>query len=361
MKRTVIVSLLLLVLLAVLASGAAAYTHAERHGEGILARAAGTQPGALTESIPNPEADGAQATVDLQAGFLLDPYLLRVLGGGSTDASSVNSACVGYIPKDPDVVLNWTGETSLLELFVYSDVDPVLVVQTPSGDILCSDDASQAVLDPVIVLEEPVAGRYDIYVGSYEEDEPVLGVLIITEQGILGDDLAEVDLAPLLDRREYPEPETLPPIDPSAMQLHEEAVFGYADLESAPRTVTDTVAAGGNLPIFGLQADSGTCAGFVSVVPSFSFDWPRAGGSLRVFFEAQQDTGLAVVTPDGGILCSDNATEGNLNPLLVIENMDVGTYRIFAASREPRGVTVGTLTITTNADLEPETLAPPSE
>src|SRR5262245_20002239 len=56
------------------------------------------------------QAPTAYVTLNLAAGFPLDPFFVSVNGGGEVDASTLASGCTGYVNTEPTVTLNWTGE-----------------------------------------------------------------------------------------------------------------------------------------------------------------------------------------------------------------------------------------------------------
>ena len=107
-------------------------------------------------------------TIDLKAGFPLDPTILSVNAGGEIDAGSLGAGCSGFVNLSPSVTVNWSGKADFAQIFFYSKDDPTLMILTPDGKLLCSDDASEQVLDPVIQMEKPVEGTYKIWIGSAE-------------------------------------------------------------------------------------------------------------------------------------------------------------------------------------------------
>ena len=307
----------------------------------------------------DPFGDSTLATIDLGAGFILDPYFLRVIGGGDVPASEIDEACAGFIDEDPNVVLNWSGESEILTIFVYSDSDPVLVIETPDGEILCSDDLDLVVLDPAITLEDPAEGEYHIHVGSYAADEPALGYLVITELDMTGE-LADLDLTPLLNRRDYPlAGSLLPDVDLNDLYLRESGIFGHAELSSGFEDLALFAAGGGNLAVYPLDGDENGCQGNVSRVPVYTISW-SGGGSLSAYFESEKDSSLMIVTPAGEVVCNDNAAEENLNPVVDILNAAEGDYEIFIGSLVPDQIVTGILTITSDTAAEPAPLSPQS-
>jgi hypothetical protein len=121
------------------------------------------------------------AEIALAAGFEPDPYTIRAFAGGSLDAAAIAAGCRGAITPEPDIRLTWTGETALLRVFFISEGDAALVIRTPDGRFLCSDDAF-GLLTPSIDMAQPAAGTYHIWLGSIAETISVPGTLYVTEQ-----------------------------------------------------------------------------------------------------------------------------------------------------------------------------------
>lgn len=298
----------------------------------------------------------AFAAVDLNAGFLLDPYLLRVLGGGLQSAADLDAACTGYVPAAPNVTLNWTGTSDVLSIFIYSDADPVLVIETPDGEFLCNDDAGALVLDPLVTIDAPAEGSYNIYVGSAEAGDFHTGFLVLTE---LIADLGSLDLTPLLDRRDAPIIDTQ--AIAAALNYDITPIFGSVEIGPGFDTVEAIVAGGGAIPIHNLPFVDETCAGFASVVPSYAFTWSGNGSGLTVFLEAQADAALVIRTPDGEIVCSDNVSADNFNPSVDIPNPTEGEYDIYIAAPTFNDVIPGVLTITAEPNAAPSAPASDSD
>ncbi len=129
----------------------------------------------------NLDAPPNTAALDLAAGFEPDPYTIRAFAGGTLDASAIDAACRGAITPEPDIRLIWTGETALLRIFFIGDGDATLVMRTPDGRFLCSDD-SFGLLTPSIDMAQPAPGTYHIWLGSVAETITVPGTLYLTEQ-----------------------------------------------------------------------------------------------------------------------------------------------------------------------------------
>ncbi len=126
----------------------------------------------------------AFGSVALQAGFRPDPHTARVTSGGAVNTSYLGSGCNGFAAPAPDFRLNWSGQSSMLRIFFEADTggqDATLLVNLPNGTWLCNDDANNTTRNPLVVLQNPTAGQYDIWVGSYNSNEFVAGTLTLTE------------------------------------------------------------------------------------------------------------------------------------------------------------------------------------
>ncbi len=299
--------------------------------------------------------DTTQATVNLSTGFILDPYLLRVVGSGDTDASTLNADCSGFVSTTPDVIVNWSGETEMLDFFTYTDSDPVLVIQTPSGDFVCSDDASLDTLDALVTIESPEEGAYNVHIGSFSSDELALGFVGISELPV-AEQLAAMDLRMLLDRNEARPSPITEEVNSTPLALNQAAVFGNVALEEGFETTETPAAGGGDHPAAAVDGQGGECFGFISLVPTYSIDW-SGSGSFTVFFESETDTAIGVITPDGDVICNGNAAEDNLNPVVTISDAVEGNYDIFVGTTEPHTIAIGTLTVTPDSTATPTVLS----
>ncbi len=307
---------------------------------------------------PAEEAPDAFITMNLEAGFVLDPFLISVNGGGDVDASILGDGCTGYISENPILTVNWTGEADFIDVFFYSEHDPVLVIQTPDGAYRCNDDASDTLLDPQIKLESPVQGRYNFWVGSFDEGQLIPGILVLTARP--GVTVGSFDLGDLVHRGEVSADETQ---DVEQAKLDELAT-AQADTEIAtPEEGTDTlsaeVVADGEIPAFDIRVNDQICNGYISQEPAFGFNEDGAADLLRVFVEADADATLFLARGTDEIWCNDDAEPGvNLNPMVEIENPEAGDYFVYVGRLSLDEPITATVTATENAELTPAVLAP---
>lgn len=306
--------------------------------------------------------DGAQrayVTLDLDAGHPLDPFLVSVNGGGDIAASTLSAECSGYVDADPTVAINWSGETEFLEAFFYSDHDPVLVVETPDGDILCNDDANALLLDPVVQIDNPVEGRYSFWVGAQYEGHLLPGILVLTTSPEVN--IGTFALGELVRREAIPEqPVDLIDMQDEAGELLE--AIADMDVEAVALTsgmdeVTQEVTAEGAIPAFEAPTNNLSCTGFVADTPDFVFEWDGESEGVRIFFEGDGDATLIVATPESGFICNDDAAGvDTLNPLVDIANPSAGRYSVFVGRVNPAEVVNGSLTLIESADAVPAIL-----
>ena len=121
--------------------------------------------------------------LELESGFWPDPHRVRDISTfNSIATSTVSRSCAGYVSAAPDLRLFWEGDSSLLRIYFESTFgeDTILLINDPYGDWYCDDD-SNGDLQPSISFRRPVEGQYDIWVGTYGEDETTRGSLYITE------------------------------------------------------------------------------------------------------------------------------------------------------------------------------------
>ena len=319
-----------------------------------------TDPAAATPA-DNPEPS-AYLTLDMKAGFVLDPFLVSLNGGGEVDASTLDPACVGFINDKPVMIANWEGKADFLDIFFYSDTDPTLVIQLPDGSYACADDANDNLLDPELTLENPAAGQYKIWVGSYDANQLIPGLLVITANG----DYSLSNFAPgkLIQRPAIPQEDVQPVVAEEAIAAEATisttaklAPNGTLSVESSP--ITATVTTTGTVPAFMLTDSDTLCSGLVETFPDYILQVSGEIANLRVAFEGDSDATLVVIHKDGGPWCADDAEATvNANPLVDIATPAAGLYGIFVGRFDPETPLTGTLTISAGTDVEPALLKP---
>jgi hypothetical protein len=314
--------------------------------------------GASAQEIIDPAATPTFAYVNLHADFSLDPYLLRVESSGTLDASGISGDCTGYVPGVPDVVVNWTGATDQLSFFVYSDTDPVLLVATPSGDILCNDDFSLDTLNPVVSIPNPEEGAYAVFVGAYDAEQTAYGWLGITTQTAQGIDIANADLRPMLALAPSPTVAELILRSPDELQYADRPIFGQTELAQGFVRLRVPASAAGTEAASGFAFGDTACAGTINLTPSYRFTYVGDPQPLFVFFNGENDASLIVRLPDGSFACSGDAAEDNLNPALLLEDAQEGDYTLWLGSTGPSDFALGVLVITEDPAEIPDILSP---
>lgn len=128
------------------------------------------------------DADPNYGELSLSAGFTPDPALLSLLAGGDVSAADKFEGCTGFVSTAPDMRLFWDGSAKgalNLKISALSNADTTLVVNGPDGRWYCDDDGGED-SNPLVELT-PLAGRYEIWVGTYTQGETKRAVLSISE------------------------------------------------------------------------------------------------------------------------------------------------------------------------------------
>ena len=265
------------------------------------------------------KAGTAFVSISPEAGFPLDPFLMTLQGGGPVDASTIAVECKGYVTKNPTVSVDYKGKADILKVFFYSDGDPILLIQTPDGKVLCSDNTNAVLLDPTVTLTKPGQGRYDIWIGSALARDLIPGFLVFTGRSDVH--------AGRLDLQELVKRPALVEVLPQRDRL----------------TRADTY-----------------CGGLITVAPSYAFDWSGQAKAVGVMVEGDGDATVIVRTPDGKFVCADDsAGSANLNPLVILNNPAAGRYLVWVGRTNPTKPVTGRLTVASTADLKPAVLKKP--
>lgn len=315
-----------------------------------------TTGSAATAAQQPPET--AFITVDPEAGFPLDPFIISLQAGGPVDASTVAKACKGFVAKRPAVTVDYNGKAEILKVFFYSDGDPVLMIQTPDGKFACNDNTSPTLLDPTVTLTKPAQGRYNVWLGSALAGDLIPGFLVFTGQGDVR--AGALALGSLVKRPAQPD---VLPLDSrvasAATRVAEAQAAVKATTKLAPGggPLTARVTAAGKLPAPELATGEVLCGGLITVAPSYAFEWSGQARALGVMFEGDGDATVIVRTPDGQFLCADDADgKNNLNPLVIASNPATGRYLVWVGRVDPAKPVTGKLTVASTADLKPAVL-----
>lgn len=130
----------------------------------------------------NARAAWQNADVSLRAGFLPDPVILRGRAGGDWYFTTTRTCQRGgWFANAPDARLRYQAGGMQLSFYVRAPGDTMLLINAPDGSWYCNDDYSG--LDPAIVFNRPLSGRYEIWVGTYDRRRVNNSRLYITEYG----------------------------------------------------------------------------------------------------------------------------------------------------------------------------------
>lgn len=147
------------------------YTRVSAYEEWIRATLAGETEVADLRRFPDFALEPTFFNEDIAAGFSPDPLSYPLQAGGDLVASDVDGACAGFVAEAPDVRLTYEAADYLLRIYVEGDADTTLLINQPDGQWLCNDDRSDGDLNPEIIFANPMAGQYDIWVGTFDDVE----------------------------------------------------------------------------------------------------------------------------------------------------------------------------------------------
>jgi len=242
-------------------------------------------------------------SVSLDAGFTPDPWTRSIMAGGSVPASTARSGCEGSVSVAPDLQLNYDAGSANLTIRAIASEDTTLLINTPGDQWICDDDGGGD-LNPQVVISEPESGRYDIWVGTYNDDM-VQSTLEISELGSSGGDGGAVDIS----------------LTPN---------YGTVELNAGftPDPWTKSILAGGSVAASTAKAG---CQGSVSAAPDMQVFYSAGDADLTFRVEASDDTTLLINTPNGRFYCDDDSG-GGVNPRVVITNPQDGRYDVWVGT-----------------------------
>lgn len=270
---------------------------------------------------------------------LSEPFFTDIMSGGSVDVTYLGDNCVGFAATNPDFRIQLSDDMADLSfLFFASDdsADTTLIVNAADGEWHCNDDRSLDSLNPSITLNKAPAGQYDVWVGSFNSNESVSGVLALTE----GSEIGEL---------------IIPGNNPgSILDVTGSPHYGSAELAAGfvpdPRVVN--VSAGGSVDVASAQLGD-DCRGFASIAPDFQLNWSGESSNLHIYFVARvagNDATLIINNPNGRWLCNDDSPS-SLNPGITINSPPAGRYDIWVGAYSQGEFISGKLSI---SELSPE-------
>ncbi|MBI5488105.1 MAG: hypothetical protein HY905_12300 [Deltaproteobacteria bacterium] len=137
---------------------------------------------------------------ELVSGFEPDPWAFPLTAGGGRDFIDIKTLGLideesgepcgqAYVTRKPDFHFTLTdaGQYPLVRFWVVTDneADATLLINDPSGRWRCNDDHGHADWGveraPAVDFYAPESGRYDIWVGTYEQSAHNPANLYVTE------------------------------------------------------------------------------------------------------------------------------------------------------------------------------------
>jgi hypothetical protein len=270
--------------------------------------------GLLVTVVATAEAQNVGATPNfgdlrLKETFMPDPQIVGVTSGGGIDVNRGNCS-YGYVSNAPDVDLYYTTSGgSGLYIYAEGDGDTMLLVNTPSGDWVCNDD-DHGSLDPLLYFSGARDGLYNIWVGSYS-NENHSATLYVSE--------INPDGGTTSSSSSFGTPDWT--LDPT---------YGNVRLDQGflPDPHAVSLRAGGSL-----EVDIGDCDyGYVADAPDVDFYYETSGNTtLYIYVDGGDDTTLLVNRPDRGWTCNDDGYTGS-NPIVEISRAEDGLYNIYVGT-----------------------------
>lgn len=322
----------------------------ERWSDSALVRMTGMPGGEQLDFM----LDSTFGSANLNAGFTPDPFSISIISGGEINASYLQGDdCRGYAAASPDYRLQWSGSSPALWLYFEADTpgdDTVLLINQPDGSWICNDDADETILDPLVEIQNPAEGQYDIWIASYDEGEYFEGTLFITELSSMGPGRVATSPTP------SPSP-SASDSSPLSLDFTETPTYGRIELGSGflPDPHTIGVISGGSVDVASLGLGSG-CTGYAAIAPDLSLVWTGDTSDLRVFYESDDsndDTVLIINTPNGQWICNDDAYSGTFNPMVDLGSFGEGRYDIWVGSYREGDFVSGELKITELDSVQP--------
>lgn len=341
--------------------GAATAVPTEEASEEVTTTVAST----LTAALPA-ESPQAYMTLDVTGGFALDPFFVSLNGGGPIDASTLDPSCSGYITERPRLTINWAGTAEFAELFLYSDHNPSLIIQTPTGDYICNDDTNDLLHDPTIEVTNPPDGEYKIWIGNIDNEGLIPVVAVLTSRTEVN--TGTFDIGTFVQR---------PPVREVLLQAADNDMSGVdvqqklvdllaastdATTVEADAFITSTQPISGGLPGFLFPTAPASpfpvCSGVTDPDSAFVFNVAEGVESLNLYAESNVDSTLLIIQPDGLSICTDESPDGiNRNPQILLHDLLPGNYAVLVGGVQVEEPTEAVVTITTNLDDAPVMLS----
>ncbi len=270
----------------------------------------------------------------LRAGFSPDPFTVDLRSGGRISATAISDTgspsavrdrrCRGYIANAPDFSLHYTTGSGVLPLRIgaASGADTTLVINGPDGSWYCDDDSGDR-LNPLIHFNDPLSGRYDIWVGTFGSTSLADARLFISELSRVS--ASSVGYGSSGHGASGPDWR----LNPN---------YGSASLRGGftPDPYRVHLQSGGVLRVNDTINDTGTipatrdrlCRGYVAEAPDFRLDFSAGSLPLIISVGSSADTTLVINGPDGNWYCDDDGGAGT-NPSIRWDRPMSGRYDIW--------------------------------
>lgn len=278
--------------------------------------------------------------ISLSTGFLPDPRRLAGMAGGPVEARGVQGNCRGYIPPQPQHIINTPTGFQFLRVFSQAGADTTLMVRSTMGT-WCADDTYG--FNPGVDLTNLPPGRYDVYVGTYSPGRNVPYQLALSELS----STRPMGSSNLQNGTERPSAPTnsLGRLDFSAPPIVRARIMvGARFLSRSARGRT-----GGDISAAGIRGE-GICRGYFREAPNHTMFLSSPQQFLRVFAVSAADSTLVIRRPDGSVLCNDDRY--NLNPSLE-GSFPAGLYQIWVGTYRENEVRPYQITVTVDPSNEP--------
>ena len=269
------------------------------------------------QSHLNPAGDPRYGSHVLAPGFAPSPFTRDALSGGDIEVKSLRLGdnCLGYAAKDPDFLIELTGEFNRITFLIASAEDTTLIMNLPNGSWACNDDTNG--LNPALVLHNSAPGSYRLWIGSYAAETYDESVLYISEAA----------------------PEALPTTatgpDPARDPLYGETTLAPGFV---PSPFTIQITGGGRNPVADHIAGE-QCRGYVAEAPDFSVYLSDAFDEIWFAVDSPADMTLLVNAADGSWQCSDDHL--GKNPGIAFRFTLAGLYDIWVGSADEGNYAAG--------------------
>ena len=156
---------------------------AETYDESVLnISEAGPASLPTTATGPDPGRDPLYGETSLRPGFQPAPFTVQIIGGGRNRVADAISGqqCRGFVSEAPDFSVHLSDSFAEIWFALHSPADMTLLANGADGAWHCSSETIG--INPAIGFSFPPAGRYDIWVGSADEDNYAAAILYVAEQ-----------------------------------------------------------------------------------------------------------------------------------------------------------------------------------